>query len=116
MVVPAWLSRSLLAQTTDEQLPLQQLDPEKRVAVLMAILGLVLLGGFLVVAIMLGGRWVRRHKLYERAYPTDSSAGKVSNSRSEASASAEIIGDASTKDTMITKPHDRTQIDESGRH
>ena len=49
----------LFAQQQAEPL-LEQLDPPRRAMVLMALLGLVLLGITLVACIMIGGRWVRR--------------------------------------------------------
>jgi hypothetical protein len=39
---------------------LQRLDPVTRTKVLMALLGLVLLGITMVACVMIGGRWVRR--------------------------------------------------------
>jgi hypothetical protein len=44
---------------------LKQLDPPRRAAVLMAILGLVLLGIVLVACVMIGGRWVRHLARHE---------------------------------------------------
>ncbi|MEM8864658.1 MAG: hypothetical protein AAGF31_03835 [Planctomycetota bacterium] len=42
------------------ELPVERLDPPTRTAVMMALLGLVLLGLLLVACIMVGGRWLRR--------------------------------------------------------
>lgn len=39
---------------------LERLDPPTRARVIMALLGLVLLGVTLVACVMIGGRWVRR--------------------------------------------------------
>jgi hypothetical protein len=39
---------------------LQRLDPVTRTKVLMALLGLVLLGITMIACVMIGGRWVRR--------------------------------------------------------
>jgi hypothetical protein len=39
---------------------LEKLDPPRRAAVIMALLGLTLVGLFLIVCAMLGGHWVRR--------------------------------------------------------
>jgi hypothetical protein len=44
---------------------IEQLDPPRRAAVLMAILGLVLLGIVLVACVMIGGRWVRHLARHE---------------------------------------------------
>lgn len=46
----------LLAQAK----PPSEIPPTTRVAVMMALLGIALLGMFLVVIILLGGHWVRR--------------------------------------------------------
>ena len=39
---------------------LERLDPHRRAAVVMALLGLTLVGLFLIVLAMLGGHWTRR--------------------------------------------------------
>lgn len=39
---------------------LERLDPPRRAAVVMALLGLTLIGLFLVTFVMVGGHWVRR--------------------------------------------------------
>ena len=49
----------LMATAADAQ-PMEKLPPPTRAAVIMALLGLVILGLFIVVAILLGGHWVRR--------------------------------------------------------
>lgn len=49
---------SLIAQA--EQSGFERLDPVTRTVVLMALLGLVLLGITLIACVMIGGRWVRR--------------------------------------------------------
>ncbi len=47
-------------ESADAAEPLiERLDPPRRAAVLMAILGLVLLGMALVACVMIGGRWLR---------------------------------------------------------
>jgi hypothetical protein len=38
----------------------ERLDPPRRAAVIMALLGLTLIGLFLVTFVMVGGHWVRR--------------------------------------------------------
>lgn len=42
---------------------LEQLDPQRRAAVILALIGLCLLGVTMVVLTMLGGRWVRGLRL-----------------------------------------------------
>ncbi len=39
---------------------LERLDPPRRAAVVMALLGLTLVGLFLITFVMVGGHWVRR--------------------------------------------------------
>ena len=53
---------SRLPVLADSPVPmgLERLDPETRTVVIMALLGLVLLGVTLVACVMIGGRWVRR--------------------------------------------------------
>ncbi len=63
MVVANAISRmtSVLLAVEERAEPLiKLLDPPRRAAVLMTILGLVLLGLMLVACVMIGGRWVRR--------------------------------------------------------
>jgi hypothetical protein len=63
----------VVAQHADEPL-LKQLDPPRRAAVLMALLGLVLIGVTLVACVMIGGRWARRMARHRpgrnRTHPT----------------------------------------------
>jgi len=49
----------LLAVDAPSKTVLEQLDPQRRVAVVLALLGLGLLGALLVTLIMLAGRWAR---------------------------------------------------------
>lgn len=49
----------LLAQESGQPL-IQQLDPKRNVALMMALLGLVLIGITLVACVMIGGHWVRK--------------------------------------------------------
>jgi len=58
---------------------IERLDPPRRAAVLMAILGLVILGITLVACVMIGGRWVRRMARDKRGPTT--LTGHVENQR-----------------------------------
>ena len=49
-----------------ETQPLERLPPPTRAAILMALLGILLLGLFLVVVILLGGNWVRKWGKHRR--------------------------------------------------
>jgi hypothetical protein len=55
----AVVSRVLLAEQPADPL-MEQLDPPRRAAVVMALLALVMTGLLLVTCVMLGARWVRR--------------------------------------------------------
>lgn len=56
-----WYAPALLAAADKQAEPLLvRLDPASRAKVLMAILGLVVLGAALLAMIWLGARWVRR--------------------------------------------------------
>jgi hypothetical protein len=52
-----WL---LAAEDPDPKLPINRLDPVTRTKVIMALLGLVILGLGAIVCVRLGGRWVKR--------------------------------------------------------
>src|SRR5262245_52014645 len=51
---------SLLCAAQPPQPVLERLDPQRRTAVIMAIIWMVVIGLILVTCTMLGGRWVRR--------------------------------------------------------
>lgn len=61
MVNLLWAGVLLLAETSDDTV-LEKLDPERRAAVVLALVGLGLLGVFLVVVTMLAGRWARHDR------------------------------------------------------
>jgi hypothetical protein len=58
MVVEA--GRALVYAATSVDPVLEQLDPPRRAAVVMALLGLTLVGLFLITSVLVGGHWVRR--------------------------------------------------------
>ena len=78
MVIPTWSSLSETANSWFPWLhphferalaavgPLEKLPPPTRAAVLMALLGIALVGLLLVVVILLGGHWVRRQGNFRR--------------------------------------------------
>lgn len=59
-ILTANLSLQLLAESEPAKSVLEQLSGPKRAAVVMALLGITLIGMFLVVFVMVGGHWVRR--------------------------------------------------------
>jgi hypothetical protein len=94
---------------------LERLDPPKRAAVVMALLGLVLTGLVLVTCVMLGGHWVRR---LARHRPSGKRSQVVSRSPAEnmrmrdalegilpSAKSADTVQlDSSTSETVVDPP------------
>jgi hypothetical protein len=79
---------------------LEQLDPPRRAAVLMALLGLVLLGLVLVVCAMIGARWVRRmarHRPGALRAKADEAAAQNQRLRN---ALASVLPEAKTDETI----------------
>jgi len=62
-----------LALALAEASPAEKLSPPTRAAMFMAIVGIALVGMFFIVAILLGGHWVRRQGSHRRstAVPPD---------------------------------------------
>jgi hypothetical protein len=109
-VGPNWLSLSLLAAEEAAEPLIEQLDPPRRAAVLMAILGLVLLGLALVACAMIGGRWVRR-LARERQGPTTLTA-HVENQRLRTALEPILPAAGDTAETkIIRRTSDQTIAD-----
>jgi hypothetical protein len=97
-----WLSGTLFAVEESAEPLLERLDPPRRAAVLMAILGLVLLGILLVTCVMIGGRWVRRLARDTRGRTTDTA--HIENQRlREALKSVLPVGDAPPGETTVAR-------------
>jgi hypothetical protein len=78
---------------------LSQLDPPRRAAVVMALLGLTLVGLFLVAFVMVGGHWVRRlarHKPARRAF-----SKHVTSEASLREALEGILPEGKSSDTVL---------------
>jgi hypothetical protein len=88
----------LLAQQKDPVL--EQLDPPRRAAVIMALLALVLTGLFLVLAIMLGAHWVRRLARHKPGAQKTNSSGSDSPNERWRDALRSVLPDVKTKDTI----------------
>jgi hypothetical protein len=89
----------LLAQQAEPVL--ERLDPPRRAAIIMALLGLVLTGLLLVTIAMLGGHWVRRlarHKPGGRR-PTADAEAERKNRQLRESLEA-MLPDAPTGETI----------------
>jgi hypothetical protein len=96
---------------------LERLDPPKRAAVVMALLGLVLTGLVLVTCVMLGGHWVRR---IARHRPGAKRARTISRSPAEnrrmRDALDSILSSAKSSDTVqLDSSTSDTVVDPTGR-
>jgi hypothetical protein len=81
-MVKSTLAQALFAvsQPAESAEPLlERLDPPRRAAVLMAILGLVLLGLLIVTCVMIAGRWTRR--VARERHGSTRNTGHVENRR-----------------------------------
>jgi len=88
---------------------LERLDPPRRAAVVMALLGLTLVGLFLITFAMVGGHWVRRlarHRPGKRQFMTkvETAAGlreALPEILPERKSSETVLLDTSSKDTKV---------------
>jgi hypothetical protein len=86
---------------------LERLDPPRRAAVVMALLGLTLIGMFLITFVMVGGHWVRRlarHRPGRRRFVTKAgNEGELHETLKqflpEGNSSDTVLLDTSSKDT-----------------
>ena len=96
------------AQQTGDAV-LERLDPPRRAAVVMALLGLTLVGLFLITFVMVGGHWVRRlarHRPGRRRFVTKAATeGELRDALKqilpEGNPSDTVLLDTSSKDTKI---------------
>jgi hypothetical protein len=85
----------------------EKLPPPTRAAVMMALLGIALLGMLIVVIILLGGHWVRRQGNFRRgrSVPPDRAPILTPPESDLPTESAEVSGDTNTtsaSETIIT--------------
>jgi len=78
----------------------ERLDPPRRAAVVMALLAFTLIGLFLVAAVMIGARWVRRLARHNRG-PTTQNTN--SENRQLRAALEPILPEGDTGETTIAK-------------
>jgi hypothetical protein len=111
-VVAGWCAEVVLAIETTAPV-LERLDPPRRAAVVMALLGLVLTGLVLITCVMLGAHWVRRlarHKPNDHL-PSGDTKGAAERDRLRSSLEA-ILPDAKTSDTVqIDTSTKETKVD-----
>jgi hypothetical protein len=96
---PADAFTSLLLAKQSTEAVLERLDPPRRAAVLMALLGLVLVGLLLVACAMIGAHWVRRIARH-RPGVTSRGADVVAQRRSLREALSPVFPAALTEDTI----------------
>lgn len=89
----------LLARQSTEVV-LEQLDPPRRAAVLMALLGLVLVGLALVSCAMIGGHWVRRMARHKPGGLPRKDVETAAENRRFREALAAVLSAAKTGDTL----------------
>src|SRR4051812_17618723 len=91
---------SLLLAARDATEPvLERLDPPRRAAIIMALLGLTLIGLFLIVLAMLGGHWARRLARHRPGQGGKRSAREPSTAQLRQSLES-ILPEAKTDDTI----------------
>jgi hypothetical protein len=88
-----------LAEQSTEPV-IEQLDPPRRAAVLMALLGLVLTGLALVACVMIGAHWVRRLARHSPRMGGNRAADSASQTRGLRNALASVLPEAKTDDTV----------------
>ena len=87
---------------------LERLDPPRRAAVVMALLGLTLIGLFLIIFVMVGGHWVRRlarHRPGRRTFATTAASNQalqeaLQNALPELKSNDTVLLDRPSKDTI----------------
>lgn len=104
------ISRALMLAVQQSNDPvLERLDPPRRAAVVMALLGLTLIGLFLIIFAMVGGHWVRR---LARHRPGRRAARAMPSENQLREALATIAPDAKSSDTMLfDTPSKDTKVD-----
>jgi hypothetical protein len=88
---------------------IEQLDPPRRAAVIMALLGLTLVGLFLIAFVMVGGHWVRRlarqrprHRRHAQNAEREAALRDAPQDiPPEASSSDTVLLDTSSKNTKV---------------
>jgi hypothetical protein len=90
---------NLLAEQSTEPV-IERLDPPRRAAVLMAMLGLVLTGLVLVACVMIGAHWVRRLARHKPGSGRSRAAESVSQTQRLRDALASVLPEAKTDDTV----------------
>ncbi|HVT29411.1 MAG TPA: hypothetical protein VHE81_15455 [Lacipirellulaceae bacterium] len=104
--------RLLLVATQQPSLSvLERLDPPRRAAVIMALLGLTLVGVFLITFIMIGGHWVRRLARQRPGNRQSATAAAVAAQRLR-DALETVLPERKTSDTvLLNSPSKDTKVE-----
>jgi hypothetical protein len=89
----------LLAEQSAEPV-IEQLDPPRRAAVLMALLALVLTGLVLVACVMIGAHWVRRLARHTPHAGRNRAGDSASQTQRLRDALASVLPEAKTDETV----------------
>jgi predicted LPLAT superfamily acyltransferase len=79
---------------------IERLDPPRRAAVLMTLLGLVLLGLVLVACAMIGAHWVRAMARYKPGAVRAKATADAAHNRQLREALASVLPEGRTEDTV----------------
>jgi hypothetical protein len=93
VVIPATSVASSVGALLAQHGPSEKLSPPASAAVLMALLGVALLGLLIVVLILLGGNWVRKQGNFRRGPSVPPDRRPLSRRPSEGSPPAPAGGD-----------------------
>jgi hypothetical protein len=111
LMAASWTHAVTAAETTAPVL--ERLDPPRRAAVVMALLGLVLTGLVLVTCVMLGAHWVRRLARHKPNEHLPAGEAKATAERDRLRKSLEpILPDVKSGDTVqIDASTNETKVD-----
>lgn len=96
----------LVATDEASQTLLERLAPEQRAAVILALVGLCLLGVLLAVVTLLAGRWAR----LERPPRPTRAPLRARLARDQEPGNAPLSEEVSRSDTIVEKPDDDTIV------
>ena len=94
------VSSVLLAKQASDPV-LEQLDPPRRAAVIMALLALVLTGLLLVTFVMVGAHWVRRMARHRPGARGASKTGAAAQNQRLRESLQSVLPEAKTNDTVF---------------
>lgn len=108
-----WVGSGVLIAQQQTENVMERLDPPRRAAVVMALLGIVLTGLLLVLIVMLGAHWVRRMARYKPGRDRTSAGGaEVGKNRALRESLKSIGSEAKSNETVLFNPSSKeTRVD-----